>query len=286
MGRISYDYLVLSPGIDLAWWEVEKLDQVPNYHAWHPSTALALREKALALPTGAKIVFAVPPMPYRCPPAPYEVAMLTAEAVKAKGVKVTLVDANANPQPSPKAGIFREWLDRHGVEYVPSQKVARVDPVAKVVETDKGEKFGFDLLSLLPRNIAPAFVRNAGLGATFMEIDVSTFRSKKFDDIFGIGDHIAAPYSKAMAAAITEAQRLADIFSDMFGKRPPEFRKVNVVCWSHVSKNLLTKIEVWWDEGGKTMQGYPKVDPPTENFKSQKLAWVNSMLAKYWTSTP
>ncbi|MFN3804661.1 MAG: FAD-dependent oxidoreductase [Pyrobaculum sp.] len=282
VGKISYDYLVLSPGIDLAWWEVENLDKVPNYHAWYPSTALALREKALALPTGGKVVFAVPSAPYKCPPAPYEVTLLTAEAVKAKGVKVTLIDANANPQPPPKAKIFREWIDKQGVEYISGQKVVRVDPAAKVVETDKGEKFSFDLISILPRNLAPAFVRNAGLGATFMEVDVSKFRSKKFDDVFGLGDHIAAPYTKSMYAAVTEAQRLADIFADMFGKRPAEIRKVNNVCWSYVSKNFLTRIEVWWDDEGKTMPGYPKVDEPTEIFKQHKLAWVNSMLARYW----
>ncbi len=64
---VKYDYLVLAPGIDLAWWEVENLDKVPNYHAWYPSTSLALREKALALPRGSKIVFGVPPAPYKCP---------------------------------------------------------------------------------------------------------------------------------------------------------------------------------------------------------------------------
>ncbi len=101
--------------------------------------------------------------------------------------------------------------------------------------------------------------------------------------MFGIGDHIAAPYTKSMYAAITEAQRLSDIFADMFGKKPAEIRKVNNVCWSYVNKNALTRIEVWWDDEGKTMAGYPKVEDPKEEYKQHKFAWVKSMLARYWS---
>jgi NAD(P)H-nitrite reductase large subunit len=70
-----------------------------------------------------------------------------------------------------------------GVEYVPNNRVVRVDPENKVVETDKGEKFKFDLLSVLPRNFAPGFVREAGLAKQFTEVDLVTFRTKAFDDV-------------------------------------------------------------------------------------------------------
>jgi len=283
VGKLSYDYLVLSPGIDLAVGEIEGLSEVPNYHAWYPSTALALREKALALPSGSTVVFGVPPAPYKCPPAPYEVTNLIAEAVQGKGVMVVLIDANSQPQPPPKARYFKEYLDKHGVEYVPSQRIVRVDVEKREVETDKGERFKFDLLSILPRNVAPSFVRQAGLGKQFMEIDVSTFRSKKYDDVYGIGDHIAAPYTKSMYAAITEAQRLSDIFARNFGVEPKEVRKVNNVCWSYVTKDLLTKIEVWWDDQGRTMEGYPKVEGPTAEFKMHKFNWIRGMLARYYS---
>jgi NADPH-dependent 2,4-dienoyl-CoA reductase/sulfur reductase-like enzyme len=40
----------------------------------------------------------------------------------------------------PKARIFKEWLDKVGVEYVPNNRVVRVDPEKREVETDKGER--------------------------------------------------------------------------------------------------------------------------------------------------
>ncbi len=101
-------------------------------------------------------------------PAPYEATLLIAEIAKERGIKVTLVDANTAPQPPPKARIFREWIDKQGVEYVPNQRIVRIVLEKRTVVTDKGESFEFNLLSILPRNLAPAFVRNAGLGATFM----------------------------------------------------------------------------------------------------------------------
>ena len=68
----------------------------------------------------------MPPAPYKCPPAPYVVTLLAADLVKELGrggrVKITLVDANANPQPPPKARVFKEWLDKVEVEYVPNNR--------------------------------------------------------------------------------------------------------------------------------------------------------------------
>lgn len=164
-----------------------------NHHAWDPGHALALGAALRRLGSGS-VVFGVPLAPYKCPPAPYEVALLAADLVKGLGrsgrVKITLVDANANPQPPPKARMFKEGLDKVGVEHVPNNRLVRVDPENQVVETDEGKKFKFDLLSALPRNFAPRFVRETGLARQYTEVDLPTFSTKAFDDVYAIGDHI------------------------------------------------------------------------------------------------
>jgi NADPH-dependent 2,4-dienoyl-CoA reductase/sulfur reductase-like enzyme len=281
LGRTSYDLLVLAPGIVLADWEIEGLSAVRNHHAWDPGHALALGAAIRRLESG-NIVFGVPPAPYKCPPAPYEVTLLAADLVKELGrsgkVKITLVDANANPQPPPKARIFKEWLDKVGVEYVPNNRVVRVDAENKVVETDKGEKFKFDLLSVLPRNFAPGFVREAGLAKQFTEVDLATFRTKAFDDVYAVGDHILAPYTKSAYAANTQGKRLAEVVAERLGLGVTPTTKVYNICWSYVNRNELSVIEVQWEPDGKTSEGYPKVGEPTAANKQRRHSWEEGLL--------
>ena len=208
--------------------------------------------------------------------------LLTADIVRELGrgdkVKITLVDANASLQPGPKARIFKEWLDKMGVEYVPNNKVVRVDPEKKEVETDKGERFRFDVLSVLPRNFAPGFVREAGLAGQFTEVDLTTFRTKAFDDVYAIGDHIRAPYTKSAYAATTQGRRLAEVIAERLGLGVKPETKVYNICWSYVNRNELSVIEVQWEPDGKTSEGYPKVGEPTAENKRRRHGWEEGLI--------
>jgi len=281
VGKTSYDILILAPGVVLGDWEIEGLSAVRNHHAWDPGHALALGAAIRRLESGT-VVFGVPPAPYKCPPAPYEVALIAADVVKELGrsdkVKIVMIDANANPQPPPKAKIFKEWIDKVGIEYVSNQKVVRVDPEGRVVETDKGEKFRFDLLSVLPRNFAPAFVREAGLAKQFTEVDLATFRTKQFDDIYAVGDHILAPYTKSAYAANTQGKRLAEVIAERLGLGVKAETKVYNICWSYVNRRELSVIEVQWEPDGKTSSGYPKVGEPTAENKQRRHSWEMGLL--------
>ncbi|RFA95643.1 NAD(P)/FAD-dependent oxidoreductase [Pyrobaculum aerophilum] len=282
LGYTEYDILVLAPGIVLGTWEIENLSLVPNYHAWDPGHALALGEAVRRLAQGT-IVFGVPPAPYKCPPAPYEVTLITADIIKELGrsdrVKVILVDANSQPQPPPKARIFKEWLDNVGVEYVPNSRIVRVDPEKKEVETEKGERFKFDLLSVLPRNYAPEFVRAAGLAKQFTEVDVTTYRTKAFDDIYAIGDHILAPYTKSAYAANTQGRRLAEVIAERIGLGVRPETKVYNICWSYVNRRELSAIEVQWEPDGITSPGFPKVEEPNAENLQKRHSWENGLLS-------
>ena len=108
--------------------------------------------------------------------------------------------------------------------------MVRVDAENKVVETDKGEKFKFDLLSVLPRNFAPGFVRETGLARQYTEVDLATFRTKAFDDVYAIGDHTLAPYTKSAYAANTQGKRLAEVVADRLGLGVKPTTKVYNIC--------------------------------------------------------
>ena len=83
---VSYDRLIISPGIDL------KYDSVPGYsieaqdtmpHAWKSGTQVALlKAQVEAMKEGGTFVMVPPPNPYRCPPGPYERISMIAHSVQ------------------------------------------------------------------------------------------------------------------------------------------------------------------------------------------------------------
>src|ERR1700737_4798617 len=102
---LSYDRLVLAPGIDV------RFDALPGYdeaaaakmpHAWKAGEqTVLLRRQLEAMDDGGLVVLAVPAAPLRCPPAPYERASLIAHYLKTRKPrsKVLILDAkDAIPQ--------------------------------------------------------------------------------------------------------------------------------------------------------------------------------------------
>ena len=96
---LTYDRLVLAPGIDL------RFDALPGYdeaasakmpHAWKAGEqTVLLRKQIEAMDDGGVVVLAVPAAPLRCPPAPYERASLIAHYLKSKKPrsKILILDA-------------------------------------------------------------------------------------------------------------------------------------------------------------------------------------------------
>ena len=72
-GYVSYDRLIVSPGVEFQWEQVEGLPEAKDtvLHAWKagPQTE-ALARQLQAMPDGGVVVMTVPPVAYRCPPGP------------------------------------------------------------------------------------------------------------------------------------------------------------------------------------------------------------------------
>jgi NADPH-dependent 2,4-dienoyl-CoA reductase/sulfur reductase-like enzyme len=102
-GDLSYDRLILSPGIEFMWDKVPALNnadaQSKVLHAWKAGAqTLALRRQLEAMPDGGVYVLSIPVAPYRCPPGPYERACQVAwyfKRAKPRS-KVLVLDGNGD----------------------------------------------------------------------------------------------------------------------------------------------------------------------------------------------
>ena len=166
-GAFDYDWLVLSSGIayDYAAWFGDDTNAARAaqdlYPAGFVATELDALKQRLSTFTGGDLVMTVPPPPYRCPPAPYERAMMIAWWLKTQRIKgkLTLIDGGGG---LPR--FTRLFAERYPdqIDFQPYSNIRSVDPFGRRIVTDEGE-LRFDHAILLPPMRASALVAQAGL---------------------------------------------------------------------------------------------------------------------------
>jgi sulfide dehydrogenase [flavocytochrome c] flavoprotein chain len=222
---IAYDKLVLSPGVDLMFDNVQGLRAAQSegriLQAWKagPET-VALRRQLEAMPDGGTYAITIPLAPYRCPPGPYERACQVASYFKAAKPKSKVLVLDANPDVTSKGALFKKvWAEQYPgmVEYRAQHNATAVDARAMSVKFEVQDDVKADVLNVLPPMRAGAIAVQTGLAnanARWCNVDYLTFASTANKDIHVLGDaiqiapampksgHMANSHAKVAAAAI------------------------------------------------------------------------------------
>lgn len=242
---LSYDRLVVSPGIDFKWGEVEGYDEKASEsipHAWKagPQTVL-LRDQLLAMKDGGTVIIAPPKNPFRCPPGPYERASLIAHYLKQNKPKSKIVILDSKSKFS-KQRLFTEGWDAlypGMIEWVSSSndgKVNAVDVANKVAITEFAEHKA-DVLNVIPAQKAGYLAHKAGLtnAKGWCPVDQQTFESTLIPNIHVIGDaSIAGKMPKSGYAANTQAKVCAFAVANLVKGQPFETPAFLNTCYSFI----------------------------------------------------
>ncbi|MBI3778594.1 MAG: FAD-dependent oxidoreductase, partial [Gammaproteobacteria bacterium] len=115
---LSYDRLVVSPGIDFKWDAVEGYSEKAAEvmpHAWKagPQTLL-LQKKLKAMKNGGTFVMVAPPNPFRCPPGPYERASMVAHYLKEHKPKSKIIILDVKDAFSQQGLFLDGWKKVYG----------------------------------------------------------------------------------------------------------------------------------------------------------------------------
>jgi sulfide dehydrogenase [flavocytochrome c] flavoprotein chain len=243
---LTYDRLVLAPGIDL------RFDALPGYdeaittkmpHAWKAGEqTLLLRRQLEAMEDGGLVVLAVPAAPYRCPPAPYERASLIAHYLKAQKPrsKILILDAkDAFPQQRLFENAWKEFYPGM-IERIPlSQggRVVSVEPATKTFVTDFGN-YDAQVANVIPPQKAGRIADIAGAvdKTGWCPIDPATFASKLVPNIHVIGDAcIGGGIPKSASAANAEAKACAGIVAGLLTGAASTSPKMEGTCYNTVT---------------------------------------------------
>jgi sulfide:quinone oxidoreductase len=213
------DYLVIALGAELAPDAVPGLAQT-GHNLYSLAGAEALRDARLAFRAG-RIVVLVSGMPFKCPAAPYEAAMLLEYDCRRRRIRdaISLDLYTPEPGPMPVAGPevskqVRQMVEAKGIGYHPEHSVTQVDAGNKRIAFANGAVAEFDLLVYVPPHRAPQAVREAGLcGASgWVTVDRTTLATN-FPGVYAIGDVTGIPLAigKPLPKAGVFAHRQAEV---------------------------------------------------------------------------
>ncbi|MBI3662373.1 MAG: NAD(P)/FAD-dependent oxidoreductase [Acidobacteria bacterium] len=198
-GPLAYDFLIVALGAELAPEIFPGLGE--GGHTFYTLDGAARLRSALQDFSGGRLALVVAGLPYKCPAAPYEGAMLLADFFRQRGVagRVELHLFTPEAQPMPVAGpelgqAVRSMVEARGITFHPLHRLAAVDAHARELRFEGQEAFRYDLLIAVPPHRGPGLLREAGLAneAGWAPANPATL-STRFENVYAIGDAAAVP---------------------------------------------------------------------------------------------
>jgi sulfide:quinone oxidoreductase len=198
-GSVTYDFLIMALGAELAPDSVPGLaESAQTFYTFDGASKLRI---ALCDFNGGKIAIVVASLPFKCPAAPYERAMLIADSFQKHGLrdKVDIHLFTPEPLPMPVAGpelgnAVRKAVEDRGITFHPLQKLTEVNPSTHTISFEGKEDFAYDMLIAVPPHRSPQVVREAGLAnqGGWVPVDSATLATRD-ENVYAIGDITAIP---------------------------------------------------------------------------------------------
>jgi sulfide:quinone oxidoreductase len=287
-GEFAYNYLVVALGAELAPEKVPGFESA--FHMYTLEDAKKLRD-ALSSFRGGSIRLIISSTPFKCPPAPYEAAMLIDDYLRSKGLrdKSDIQIFTPEPQPMPIAGpevgnTVISMLNEKGIGFHNNAKVSSINGSSKQIVFENGTREKYDLLIAIPPHTSPKVVRESDLAdaaSGWIPVDPKNMQTRH-DRVYAIGD-VAAVKLPSSGMMLPKAATFA-------------FGQAEIVASNIASLALGTETRSWdgfgecFIETGSGNAGYgsgsffasPKpvinLQIPSKELRERKDAWGN-----YWT---
>ncbi|GAB4323992.1 MAG: FAD/NAD(P)-binding oxidoreductase [Dehalococcoidia bacterium] len=283
-GPEGYDYLIVALGARMDSAAVPGVAE-HTHHPYDLASAERLRE-ALGTFGGGRVVVAIHSLPYRCPAAPYETAMLIDGYLRAAGLRDrSSVEVHTpEPLPLPVAGphaghAVAAELARRSIAFKPGRRLAGAEPGRLHFEDGVVDS---DLAVVIPPHRPPESIAGSGLGGAggWIPVDRATLRARP-GNVYAIGDIASIPLENGMLLP------KAGVFAH---------GEAEVVA-ENVSRRILGRLdEVEWDghgtcflETGDGKAGMASGDfyaspAPEVNFRRPSRLWHLGKVAfeQYW----
>ncbi len=283
--ELGYDQLVLATGSRIVPEAIEHFDTEAQH--FYSAEAAARLRTALDRFDGGRIVIGIAGMPYKCPPAPLEVAFLIEAEMRQRGLR----DRTTIDFCSPIGRAFTietvsematPILERKGIELHTFFNVEAIDPERKVVLSLEGEELPYDLLILVPPHKGQQFLMDSGLAPApggWLPTDRATLQVGGRPNVYALGDATDLPLSKAGSTAHFEApvvtERLVAAIEGRAVDHPRGDYLGKVMCFFEIGDGKGTLLQFDYEHP-------PKPPKPNQLWHLGKIVFNKT----YWHTVP
>jgi len=289
---LTYDVLIVAPGIRLAWEKIAGLEASLGQNGvtsnYRPDLAPYTWELVQRTKAGHAI-FSQPPMPIKCAGAPQKAMYLACDYWRRAGVlgNIEVEFRNAGAVLFGVADYvpaLMEYVGKYGIQLELGSNLVAVDGPAKqaTFTTAEGEEtIGFDMLHVVPPQVAPQFLAESPLAAQsgFTDVDQHTLQHVRYPNVFGLGDGGSTPNAKTAAAARKQAPVVAvNALRQLDGKGPTAGYDGYGSCPLTVERGKIVLAEFAY--GGKLAPSFPTW--LVDGTRPARLSWMLKADALPW----
>lgn len=226
------DYMIISLGAEQI---IENCLDTYGYN-FYSLEGTTLFNKILNNFNGGKIAILVSSLPFKCPAAPYEAAMLIESFINKKGLKSKTEISLFTPEPGPMpvagkelSAAVRQMVEQKGIKYFPGYQFTSANE--NTLTFNNGKTAEYNLLAFTPKHSCPDVIKKTELvgKSGWVEVDHNTMETKS-DNVYAIGDitfvllESGKPLPKAGVFAHYQAETVAhNIARKIAGNVPDKF---------------------------------------------------------------
>ncbi|WP_130909154.1 NAD(P)/FAD-dependent oxidoreductase [Pseudomonas mucidolens] len=283
--RVTWNNLIVCPGLRLAWEKVEGLEQTlgqngvtSNYSYRHAAYTWQLVQQLKA----GKAIFTQPAMPIKCAGAPQKAMYLSCDHWLGQG-DLKNIDVEFNLAGAALFGVatfvppLMNYVEKYAARLAFNANLIKVDgPARKAwfeIKDAQGnlgiEEKSFDMLHVVPPQVAPDFIRHSPLAdsAGWCEVDPHSLQHLRYPQVFGLGDVCSTTNAKTAAAVRKQIVVVAENLLALRKQAPLPLKYDGYgSCPLTVEKGKVVLAEFGY--GGKLLPTFP-LDPTV----ARRSAW-------------
>jgi len=293
--KLIYDYLIIALGAELVPEQIDGFEDNDScFNVYDAQQIPSLREKILSLKSG-RIAICITDIPYKCPPAPYEMSLLINDILTKNGTRnsidlemyvptsISLPVAGANTSSN-----VVNLLNGNNIKFYPLHKLKKVID-KKTIEFENGNKINYELLIVVPPHRVPKVIKNSDLlrdgNQDWINVDKFTLRTK-YRNVFAIGDvteikldnSITIPKAGIFAegeAKVISQQIINEITNNNNNNNRAAKFDGKGFCFMEIGNKMAGYIDAdFYNELGPTV----RLDPPSKELYQRKLDFERSRL--------
>ncbi|MGY2273910.1 MULTISPECIES: FAD/NAD(P)-binding oxidoreductase [Pseudomonas] len=275
--RVSWQNLVVCPGLRLAWEKIEGLQDTlgkhgvtSNYSYQHAAYTWQLVQQL----KGGKAIFTQPAMPIKCAGAPQKALYLSCDHWLKQGV-LKNIDVEFNLAGAALFGVatfvppLMKYVEKYNARLAFNANLVKVDGPARKAwfevkdaeGTARVEEKSFDLLHVVPPQVSPDFIRQSPLAdaAGWCEVNPHSLQHLRYPHVFGLGDVCGTTNAKTAAAVRKQIVVVAENLLALRKQAPLPLKYDGYgSCPLTVEKGKVVLAEFGY--GGKLLPTFP-LDP-------------------------